>query len=371
MKFIASSSELLKQLQIINGVTGTNTTLTVLNNFLFELSENQLFITGSDGETTIKSSLNVTTSDKGSFLVPAKILTDALKTFSEQPLTFIKDENQLEIVDEVDNYFFAVENADEFPSFPKVEVNNSVTMKASVLAEAIAHTFFATGNDAMRPIMTGVLFQFTPTESRFVATDAHRLVKYTRKDVISKAEIDIIMPKKPLMLLKNALAGTDEEVVVEFSQTNARFSLNNTTWICRLIDGKYPNYDAVIPKDNPNLLTINTQLLLNSLRRAALFSNKSTNQVRLKIEGNTLNINAEDLDFANKADITIPCDYNGEDMQIGFNTKFLNEMVSNIPSEELYMELSLPNRAGILKPVDGLEESEELLMLVMPVMINV
>jgi len=370
MKFIASSGELLKQLQIINGVTGTNTTLPVLNNFLFELTKNQLSITGSDGETTIKTQIIVETEDEGSFLVQAKLLTDALKTFAEQPLTFIKNENQLEIVDEVDNYFLSIERAEDFPSFPKVDAENNVGMKASVLAEAISHTFFATGNDPMRPIMTGVLFQFTEDGSRFVATDAHRLVKYIRKDISVKNAVDLILPKKPLLLLKNALAGTEEEVLIEFSETNAKFTLGTTTWICRLIDGKYPNYEAVIPKDNPNLLTINTQLFLNSLKRAALFSNKSTNQVRIKIEGNTLNINSEDLDFANKADITIPCDYNGEDMQIGFNTKFLNDMVSNLHSEELYLELSLPNRAGILKPVDGLVEDEELLMLVMPVMIN-
>ncbi|TWP23814.1 DNA polymerase III subunit beta [Apibacter muscae] len=370
MKFIVSSGDLLKALQLISGVTGGNSSLPVLENFLFDLDEDRLTIYGSDGETTMKTSIGVQSEDKDRIAVPSKLLTDIIKTFSEQPLTFSKKENQLEIVDEKDNYFIALDDVDQYPSIPEIEVEKSLKIKASVLAEAINNTIFATGNDAMRPVMTGILFQFNESESCFVATDAHRLVKYTRKDSVSEEPIEFIMPKKPLILLKNALAAYDDEVLIDFNDTNARFTYNETQWVCRLIDGKYPNYDAVIPKENPNVLTINRQLFLSSLKRASLFSNKSTSQVRLVLNGNLLKLSAEDLDFANKAEMSLPCDYNGEELKIGFNSKFLNEMLNNISSEDITLEMSTSNRAGIIKPVDGKDDNEDILMLVMPVMLN-
>ena len=370
MKFIVSSGELLKALQLISGVTGGNISLPVLENFLFELSPNKLTIYGSDGETTMKTAVEVQSEDSGKIAVPSKLLTDTVKTFSEQPLSFSKEGNQLEIVDEKDNYFIALDDVEQYPAIPEPATDKTLTIKASVLAEAIANTIFSTGNDAMRPVMTGVLFQFTDSECRFVATDAHRLVKYTRKDVSVSDNIEFIMPKKPLNLLKNALIAFDDDVVIDFNETNARFTHNETQWICRLIDGKYPNYDAVIPKENPNVLTINRQLFLNSLKRASLFSNKSTSQVRLKLNGNSLKLSAEDIDFSNKADMSLPCDYHGEEMKIGFNSKFLNEMLSNLSSEDITLEMSIPSRAGIIKPVDNQDENEDILMLVMPVMLN-
>lgn len=370
MKFIVSSGELLKALQLISGVTGGNSSLPVLENFLFDLNADKLVIYGSDGETTMKTSVAVQSSDSGKIAVPSKLLTDIIKTFAEQPLSFSKEGNQLEIVDEKDNYFIALDEVDQYPTLPELDTDKSIIIKASVLAESISNTIFSTGNDAMRPVMTGVLFQFTDSECRFVATDAHRLVKYTRKDISSPEDIEFIMPKKPLTLLKNALMAFDDEVKVDFNETNARFTHNETQWVCRLIDGKYPNYDAVIPKENPNVLTINRQLFLSSLKRAALFSNKSTSQVRLSLNGNSLKLSAEDLDFANKAEMSLPCDYNGEELKIGFNSRFLNEMLTNLSSEDITLEMSTPNRAGIIKPVDGVDENEDILMLVMPVMLN-
>lgn len=370
MKFIVSSGELLKALQLISGVTGGNSSLPVLENFLFDLDSDKLTIYGSDGETTMKTSIQVQSTDKGKIAVPSKLLTDTVKTFSEQPLSFSKEGNQLEIVDEKDNYFIALDDVDQYPNLPELDTDKSIIMKASVLGEAVANTVFSTGNDAMRPVMTGVLFQFTDSECRFVATDAHRLVKYTRKDIYADENIEFIMPKKPLTLLKNALIAYDDDVIIEFNETNARFTHNETQWVCRLIDGKYPNYDAVIPKENPNVLTINRQLFLSSLKRASLFSNKSTSQVRLALNGNLLKLSAEDVDFSNKADMSLPCDYNGEELKIGFNSKFLNEMLNNISSEDITLEMSTSNRAGIIKPADGLDENEDILMLVMPVMLN-
>lgn len=371
MKFIVSSGSLLKNINLINGVINTNNTIPILDNFLFELSKNSLKITGSDLETTITTTVDVESADDARVAIPSKILSDTLKTFPEQPLTFIqKEEGLMEIVSEQGNYQLALEAADEYPATPEIEEASTADIQSDILSEAIGNTLFATGNDELRPVMTGVFFQAGSDNFKFVATDAHRLVKYTRNDLGTAEPADYIMPKKPLNLLKNILSGASDKVTVEYNKTNTRFSFQNIVLTCRLIDGKYPNYDAVIPKENPNVLTINRNMFLTSLKRVSIFSNKATNQVRLKLSGSLLTINAEDLDFASKAEEKLPCDYNGSDMQIGFNSKFLIEVLNNIHSDDITIEMSEPSRAGIIKPVDGLVEGEELLMLVMPVMLN-
>lgn len=372
MKFIVSSNSLAKNAGLISGVISSNNTLPILDNFLFELIDNQLKITGSDLETTISTVLEVESSENIRIAVPSKILLDTLKTFPEQPLTFLlKEDNLLEIISEQGNYQIAIENADDFPQVPPMEDLNSISFEADILSEAISRTLFATGNDELRPVMTGVLFQTNPAGFHFVATDAHRLVKYTRKDLTTAEGMEYIMPKKPLNLLKNIIGGSSDEIVIDYNKTNTRFSFNNIVLTCRLIEGKYPNYEAVIPKENPNVLTINRNLFLNSLRRASLFSNKTTNQIRLKLSGSSLTIHAEDHDFASKAEEWLPCDYNGIDMQIGFNSKFLIEILNNLQSEDITLEMSEPSRAGIIRPIDGLSEGENILMLVMPVMLNI
>ncbi len=368
MIFITSSSALLKKLSLLSNVIVSNSTFPIMENFLFELDNNSLKITATDGETTMQTTLEVESSDSGSVTVPSKLITDILKTFTEQPLTFVLKDNQFEIIDDSDNYFIAVESAEEYPDLPELDSISSISVKGSIMADVINNTIFATGNDAMRPIMTGVLFQFESEGSNFVATDAHRLVKYTRNDIVSEETVEFIMPKKSLQILKNELANVDEEISIEYNETNAKFTFENTLLICRLVEGKYPNYDAVIPKETPNVLTINTSLFLNSMKRAALFANKSTNQLKFSFDGNSLEIMAEDVDFSNKADIKLPCDYNGSQMQIGFSSKYFLEMLNNIHSEDTTLEMSTPNKPGILKPVDGLEPGEELLMIVMPVM---
>ena len=238
------------------------------------------------------------------------------------------------------------------------------------LATAINSTLFASGNDDLRPVMSGVFFQFTSEGLTFVATDAHKLVKYTRTDLQASATAEFIMPKKALQILKGILQGSDEDIQVEYNETNAQFSFNNTTLSCRLIEGKYPNYEAVIPKENPNVLTIQRNTLLNSLKRVSIFSNKTTHQIRLKIAGAELNISAEDNDFSNKAEERLSCSYQGDDIQIGFNSRFLIEMLNNMGAEEISLSMSLPNRAGIIAPLDNVEEGEQVTMLVMPVMLN-
>jgi DNA polymerase-3 subunit beta len=371
MKFIVSSSQLLKNLQTLGGVINTNNTLPILDNFLFELSKNSLKISASDLETTMTTSMEVEAEEKAEIAVPARLLLDILKTFPEQPLTFkTEDNNTIEISSQSGKYALAYVDGAEFPKAIELEAPSSTSISGAILANAISKTIFASGNDDLRPVMSGVFFQFSTDELTFVATDAHKLVKYTRTDIKANESSEFIMPKKPLTLLKNILSGYDEDVVIDYNESNAKFTFKNSIMVCRLIDGKYPNYDAVIPKENPNILTLDRSSFLNSVKRISIFSSKTTHQIRLKMAGTELNVSAEDIDFSNKADERLQCSYQGDDMQIGFNSRFLLEMLNNLDSNDVQLHMSLPNRAGILKPLDGLEDGEEITMLVMPVMLN-
>ncbi len=371
MKFIVSSSYLLKQLQVLGGIINSNNTLPILDNFLFQLDQNSLTVSASDLETTISSKLEVESSEKGTICIPARLLLDTLKTFPEQPLTFtVEDNNTIEISSNHGKYALAYASGEEFPHAIELQDPSSTSLLGDVLATAISKTIFAAGNDDLRPVMSGVFFQFSTEGLTFVATDAHKLVKYSREDISASQTAEFIMPKKPLNLIKSILAGSEEEVTIEYNDSNAKFSFNNTEMVCRLIDGKYPNYEAVIPKENPNVLKIERNQFLNSVRRVSIFSNKTTHQIRLKIAGAELNISAEDVDYSNKAEERLTCDYQGDDMQIGFNSRFLTEMLNNLNSDEVSLEMSMPNRAGILTPTDGLDEGELITMLVMPVMLN-
>ena len=371
MKFIVSSTNLLKQLQDLGGVINNSNTLPILDNFLFELDNSSLTISASDLETTMSSTIDVESDSKGNIAIPSKLLLDILKTFPEQPLTFnVEENNTIEISSNQGKYALAYVNGEEFPKSVALEIPSSTTLSGDILATAISKTIFAAGNDDLRPVMSGVFFQFSTESLTFVATDAHKLVKYTRKDVSASETAEFIMPKKPLNLLKGILAGINGNVTIEYNDTNAKFTFDNSVLICRLIDGKYPNYEAVIPKENPNKLVIDRSQFLNSVRRVSIFSNKTTHQIRLKIAGAELNVSAEDIDYSNKAEERLTCDYQGDDMQIGFNSRFLSEMLSNLNANEVQLEMSLPNRAGILTPIDGLEEGEHITMLVMPVMLN-
>lgn len=373
MKFIVASGELQKALQVVSGVISSSQSRPILENFLFELDNEILKITASDGETTLITSVGVKSDDSGKIAVPAKMFQDVIKSFGDQPLTFSVKESEsgegglLEILDEKDNYFVALDNAEDYPELPEFDAAQKVTIPSGVLADALSNTLFATSNDSLRPVMTGVLFQFSDKETNFVSTDSHRLVVYKRTDVTSSEAVEFIMPKKPLAIFKNILSSSNDDVLIEFNENMAKFTFGENIWICRLIDGKYPNYSAVIPKENPNVLTINRNLLLSSIRRASIFSNKSTNQVRFKLSGNVLHLHAEDTEFANKADMQIPCNYNGEDINIGFSSKFLTEMLSVLGADDITLKMSQPNRPGIVEPVDGLDENEHILMLSMPV----
>lgn len=371
MNFIVSSTQLQRQLQTLSGVLNTSNTLPILDHVLFELAPQQLKITATDLETTISATLKVESTSEGKLAVPARLLLETLKTFPEQPLTFSQTENNtLEISSDQGKYALAYANADEYPQAAEVVDASTLSIQGDTLATAINNTIFASGNDDLRPVMSGVFFQLSSSGMTFVATDAHKLVKYERTDVVAPETAEFIMPKKPLNLLKSVLVGSEEEVTVNYNNSNVQFSFDDTLIICRLIDGKYPNYEAVIPKENPNIMSINRVQLLNTVKRVSIFSNKTTHQIRLRIAGAELHISAEDIDYSNKAEERLRCAFQGDDMQIGFNARFLTEMLSNLNSEEVQLELSLPNRAGIITPVDGLEQGEQVTMLVMPVMLN-
>jgi DNA polymerase-3 subunit beta len=369
MKFIVSSSQLLKQLQVLGGVINSNNTLPILDNFLFELDTNALKITASDLETTMSATIEVESDSTGSIAVSSRLLLDTLKTFPDQPLTFKTEDNStIEISSSQGKYDMAYFSGEEFPKAVALADPSKTVLSGDILATAISKTIFAAGSDDLRPVMSGVFFQFSPENLTFVATDAHKLVKYTRTDIVADEVAEFIMPKKPLTILKGILGNTD--VTIEYNNSNAKFIFSNVVLECRLIDGKYPNYEAVIPKENPNKLTVDRATFLNSARRVSIFSSKTTHQIRLKMAGTELNISAEDIDYSNKADERLNCEYQGDDMQIGFNSRFLTEMLSNLDSKDILIEMSLPNRAGILTPIDGNEEGEQVTMLVMPVMLN-
>ena len=377
MRFIVQSQSLLRNLQIISGVLSTNSALPIVENFLFKLEKNNLIVTATDLETTmiVKISLdNETISDteEGIIAIPAKLLLDSLKTFPDIPLAFNvnTENNSIEISTGEGKYKLSGYNGEEFPQTPILDDTVLTEIKSDVIANAISKTIFATGNDEIRPVMSGIFCEFTPDDVTFVATDAHKLVRYRRKDIKSEVSSSLILPKKPLIQLKNSLQNKDTLVKIEFNQRNAYFSFDNIELICRLIDGKYPNYEAVIPKENPNKLIVDRIAFLNTIRRVAIFANQSTHQIRIKMNGQEINISAEDIDYSNEAKERLACNYEGESMEIGFNSKFLQEMLNNIDNEMIVIEMSLPNRAGILLPADNENQNEDILMLVMPVMLN-
>ncbi len=375
MKFIVNSQVLIKNLSALSGVVGTNKMLPILNNFLFTLDGNTLTLTASDSETTMIVDVELSeASENGAMAIPARMLMDLLKTFSDLPVVFSINEEDcsVEISAGEGKFKLVGEKPEGFVEIPESGNLTKTQIPAGILGDAIQKTVFATGNDDLRPVMSGVYFELTPENIRFVATDAHKLVRYTRTDAKSEVEANFIIHKKPLNLLKNIFLGRKDDALVsiEFNEKNAFFTFENTRIICRLIDGRFPNYKAVIPENNPNKLTVDRQLFLSAVRRVSIFSEQSIQQARLKINGKELTVSAEDREFANEAKERITCSYDGEPMEIGFNTKFLIEMLGNIDTEEVMIEMSHPTRPGLLLPVGNSNEGEDILMLVMPIMLN-
>ena len=371
MKFIISSESLLKNLQVLGSILNNNNTLPILDCFLFEIENKDLFITSSDLETSLTSSITIDSSIKSNIAIPAKLLIDIIRSLPDQPLTFsILENNILEINSTNGQYSLSYYDGTDYPKPLYVEEASTISFESATLLKIINSTIFASGNDDLRPVMSGVFFQISSESSCFVATDAHKLVKYERKDVKSDESIEFIVPNKPLNILKNILQDQESKTNVLYNKTNAIFSFSKFKLVCRLIDGKYPNYDAVIPKENPNVLEIDRNQFLQAAKRSSIFSSKSTNQVKLEIKGNKLVIKAEDIDFNNKSEETLDCNYNGSDISIGFNSKFIVEMLSNLSSDSIKLELSSPSRAGIISPNISSDDNEDIIMLVMPIMLN-
>ncbi len=371
MKFIVNSVYLLKQLSNINGVITTNPVVPILENFLFELDKGSLTVTASDLQTSMITELQVESKEKGSIAVPARILLETLKNLPEQPVTFSIDESSysVEIISDNGRYKLSGENATDFPRVPSVSNDFSAVISSEVLARAINNTIFATSNDELRPAMTGVYINLGDRNTTFVSTDGHRLVRYRRSDVTSENGNAIIIPRKALNLLKTTLPAENTEVTLDFNMSNAFFRFGNIKMICRLIDERFPDFENVIPSGNHIKMTIDRSDLLGALKRISIYANKTTHQVRLKITGSELQISAEDLDFSNEANERLSCEHEGEDIEIGFNARFIIEMLSNIDSDKIQLTMSAPNKAGVILPADN-DNTEDILMLVMPVMLN-
>lgn len=373
MKFIISSNNFLKTIQPLMGVIVNNPALPIIENFLLETNGEKLSIKATDLETTIINETKIESDGNESIAVNAKLLNETLRTFPDQPLTFKTNTNNhvLEIISEQGNYTISYIDSDEFPNTPEVSEAKSISIDSSTLSKGIKNTLFATGNDELRPVMSGVYMEVNTDSILLVSTDAHKLVKYENKiESDPNNSTSFIIPKKPLQLLTNTISEIDDKIQIDYNKTNVIFTLSNMQIYCRLIDGNYPNYNAVIPKENPNILNIDRTILLNSLKRVAIFSNKSTHQVKFKINGNLIEVSGEDIDFSNKGNETIKVEYGGEDMEIGFNGKFLIEILNTLDCEKINIYFSNPSKAAIIKPETTEEGVEKILMLVMPVMLN-
>ncbi|HDS06420.1 MAG TPA: DNA polymerase III subunit beta [Bacteroides sp.] len=375
MKFVVSSMELLGHLQAISRVISSKNTLPILDNFLFSLEDGVLDITASDLESTMVTQIRLENTDgSGVIAVPARLLTDTLKEFPEIPLTFEINTDSLVIVIQSENGKFTIpgQNGNEFPQMPviKDDQKETVELDRDLLLAGIGKTLFATADDELRPVMNGIFMELSPDDITFVASDAHKLVRYKRTDASAENAASFILPKKPASLLRNILPREEGQVVLEFDDRNASFTLPGYRLVCRLVDGNYPSYNSVIPTDNPYRMVIDRLAFYNTLRRVSVFSNQASNLVKLSLTGNQLNISAQDIDFSISANERLSCQYEGEDMEIGFKSTFLVEILANLSSGDVVLEMSDPTRAGILVPAEQDNENEDTLMLLMPMMIN-
>jgi DNA polymerase-3 subunit beta len=375
MKFVVSSSELLSHLSAISKVISSKNTIPILDNFLFDLSETNLTITASDLESTLITRIGLdNTEGKGIIAVPAKLLIDTLKEFPEQPLTFKIDEDTfgIEIFSDNGKYSVVGQSGEEYPEIPKIDEEKavSVTVAPKIFQKGIEKTIFATADDELRPVMNGIFVEISPDNITFVASDAHKLVRYRRSDAKAEFDSSFIFPKKPASLLHNLLPREEFQIKLDFDNKNAKFTLSDYTIICRLVEGNYPSYNSVIPKNNPFLMVIDRLTFYNTLKRVAIFSSQASNLIKLNISDNQVIISAQDIDFSISAVEKLNCEYDGEEIEIGFKSTFLLEILANISSANIRMELSDPSRAGLLLPADVIDDAEDLLMLLMPMMVN-
>ncbi len=374
MRFIVTSTALLKNLQQISGVISANTVLSVLEDFLFELKGNTLTLTATDLETMMRVQLDVNDAQgDGRICIPSKILTEYLKNLPEQPITFNINEQDLsiEMSSDVGKYKIGGEKADDFPKEPSPGDATTFTMPSIALIESINKTLFAVSNDTLRPAMTGVYFELSKAAGiTFVSTDAHRLVRFQRTDITCPSDEGFVIPKKPLQQLKATLPADETQLQLSYNSSHFFITSDKMSMSCRLIDAKFPPYKSVIPADNPYKLTINRADFISALRRVSIFANKTTNQVVLDINGNALQLSAQDIDFSYEGKEKLNCQYTGEDMKIAFNAKLMIELINNMDGSEIQVELSTPTRAGIFRPMEK-ADNEDVLMLLMPLMVGV
>ncbi len=375
MKFVVSSTELLSHLASLSRVISSKSTMPILDNFLFQLTESALTITASDLESTLITSLELDNIEgEGSIAVPAKLFIDTLKEFPEQPLTFQIDGSSytVEIFSDNGKYSITGQNADDFPELPGLneESTSSLNVNHIALKKGIEKTLFATADDELRPVMNGIYIELTPDYMSFVASDAHKLVRYRRTDAKAEFESSFILPKKPAGLLKNLLPKEEFDVKIEFDDKNAHFTLSSYKLICRLVEGNYPSYNSVIPTKNPNVMLIDRLNFYNTVKRVSVFSNQASNLIKLNINDNQLVVSAQDIDFSISAVERLACEYEGDQMEIGFKSTFLQEILVNISTSDVQVEMSDPTRAGLLLPAGNEDDSEDMLMLLMPMMIN-
>ena len=377
MKFIVSSTELLSHLQAISRVINNKNSLPILDNFLLHLEGTTLTMTASDIETTLITSMQVETAEgNGKVAVASRLLLDTLREFSDQPLTFnINDSNLALVISSANgSYNFIGQNGDEYPRMPQLQDDaRSLNMSVSSLSSGISKTLFCTADDELRPVMNGIFFDITAENLTLVATDAHKLVRYKTKQtsasITEEETVSFILPKKPATMLKNILPKESGDVEIRFDSKNAHFKLANYTMICRQVEGRFPNYNGVIPKNNPFKIIIDRVTILNALKRVSVFANQASNLVKLAITNNQIHISAQDIDFSISAEETITCQFEGEAIKIGFKSSFLVEILGNINASDVVLELSDASRAGLILPFEN-EENEEILMLLMPMLLN-
>ena len=373
MKFTLSSGALNSRLQSLAKVINSKNSLPILDSFLFEVANNSLKITASDSENIMQTTIALDQCEgDGVFAVPSRTILDAVKELSEQPLTFDIDVNALTIKILYQNgmYNFTAQNADEYPRTTAVPDGATLlTIDSSTLADNISRSLFATAQDELRPVMNGIYFDLSADWLAIVASDGHKLVRNQNFSINSDTPASFILPKKPATLLKNTLSKDGGDVIIKFDDRTAEINFSDTVLTCRLIEGKYPNYNSVIPQNNPNKMVIDRKALISALRRVLPFSSESSQLVRLSLTAGKLELSAEDIDFATSAKEQIVCDYTGNAMSIGFKGGSLQEIINNIDSNEIEMQLADPSRAGIVVPAEQ-PENENVLMLLMPMLLN-
>jgi DNA polymerase-3 subunit beta len=371
MKFIVPSGPLLEKLMAVNGAILAKPVIPAIENFHFDLKGGKLTITTTDLDNYMQETLQVESTDDISVCIPARSTIEILRALGDQPVNFTIDPERfgIEMSTSSGRYKLPGYSPDEFPVTPEIDIVHSFVISSEILGRGISKTLFATGNDDLRPNLTGVFFDIKEDSIQFVATDANRMVRLSHTGVKPGFEHSFIIPKKCLNLLKSSLGGGEVPVTVDISSNNIRFSSDTFVLYARIMDERFPDYNAVIPVNNNKTLIVNRQDIIAAVKRISIFANQQTYQIKLKIQGSELHLQSEDIEKSSEAFETLSCEFDGEDMEMGFNSKFLNELITNIESDDILFKLSDPGLAGLILPKQN-EDQEDILMLIMPMMLS-